>query len=148
VYSDDLVEKLAEALSMLGLRRAMVVHGSDGLDEITVSGATRVVQRVICVGYNLRFHPALEAIRTFLPEAFARLPSLVGALTAEVGAKPHHHAPDSPGEAVEGLMERSRLSLEVMGETIAAAGMRQVPGDKPVPALATAPERFGIAGSL
>ena len=42
VYSDDLVEKLAEALSMLGLRRALVVHGSDGLDEITISGPTRV----------------------------------------------------------------------------------------------------------
>ena len=44
VYSDDLVEKLAEALSMLGLRRAMVVHGSDGLDEITISGSTRIAE--------------------------------------------------------------------------------------------------------
>jgi anthranilate phosphoribosyltransferase len=44
VYSDDLVEKLAEALSMLGLRRAMVVHGCDGLDEITISGTTRVAE--------------------------------------------------------------------------------------------------------
>src|SRR5690349_9981092 len=30
VYSADLVEKLAEALSVLGLRRALVVHGHDG----------------------------------------------------------------------------------------------------------------------
>jgi anthranilate phosphoribosyltransferase len=44
VYSDDLVEKLAEALSMLGLRRAIVVHGCDGLDEITISGTTRVAE--------------------------------------------------------------------------------------------------------
>jgi anthranilate phosphoribosyltransferase len=44
VYSDDLVEKLAEALSMLGLRRALVVHGSDGLDEITISGPTRIAE--------------------------------------------------------------------------------------------------------
>ena len=42
VYSAELVEKLAEALSMLGLHRALVVHGSDGLDEITISGPTRV----------------------------------------------------------------------------------------------------------
>jgi anthranilate phosphoribosyltransferase len=42
VYSADLVEKLAEALSMLGLRRALVVHGSDGLDEITITGPTSV----------------------------------------------------------------------------------------------------------
>jgi len=44
VYSDDLVEKLAEALSMLGVRRAMVVHGADGLDEITISSPTRVAE--------------------------------------------------------------------------------------------------------
>src|SRR6202007_138189 len=44
VYSDDLVEKLAEALSMLGLRRALVVHGADGLDEISISSTTRVAE--------------------------------------------------------------------------------------------------------
>src|SRR5437764_6089714 len=44
VYSDELVEKLAEALSMLGLHRALVVHGCDGLDEITLSGPTRVAE--------------------------------------------------------------------------------------------------------
>jgi len=44
VYSDDLVDKLAEALSMLGLRRAMVVHGADGLDEITITGPTRIAE--------------------------------------------------------------------------------------------------------
>jgi anthranilate phosphoribosyltransferase len=44
VYSADLVEKLAEALSMLGLHRALVVHGSDGLDEITITGSTRIAE--------------------------------------------------------------------------------------------------------
>jgi anthranilate phosphoribosyltransferase len=44
VYSLDLVEKLAEALSMLGLRRALVVHGLDGLDEITITGTTRIAE--------------------------------------------------------------------------------------------------------
>ena len=44
VYSLDLVEKLAEALSMLGLRRALVVHGLDGLDEITITGVTRIAE--------------------------------------------------------------------------------------------------------
>src|SRR5437588_10550702 len=29
---------------MLGLRRALVVHGSDGLDEISISGTTRVAE--------------------------------------------------------------------------------------------------------
>jgi anthranilate phosphoribosyltransferase len=44
VYALDLVEKLAEALSMLGLHRALVVHGLDGLDEITISGTTRIAE--------------------------------------------------------------------------------------------------------
>jgi anthranilate phosphoribosyltransferase len=44
VYSAELVEKLAQALLQLGLRRALVVHGSDGLDEITISGPTRVAE--------------------------------------------------------------------------------------------------------
>jgi anthranilate phosphoribosyltransferase len=44
VYSLDLVEKLAEALSMLGLHRALVVHGIDGLDEITITGPTRIAE--------------------------------------------------------------------------------------------------------
>ncbi len=44
VYSVDLVEKLAEALSMLGLHRALVVHGLDGLDEITITDTTRVAE--------------------------------------------------------------------------------------------------------
>jgi anthranilate phosphoribosyltransferase len=44
VYSAELVEKLAHALNMLGLRRALVVHGNDGLDEITITGPTRVAE--------------------------------------------------------------------------------------------------------
>jgi anthranilate phosphoribosyltransferase len=39
-----MVEKLAEVLSMLGLHRALVVHGLDGLDEITITGPTRIAE--------------------------------------------------------------------------------------------------------
>ncbi len=44
VYSAELVEKLAEALSELGVRRALVVHGRDGLDEITITGPSKVAE--------------------------------------------------------------------------------------------------------
>ncbi|MGK7344748.1 MAG: anthranilate phosphoribosyltransferase [Candidatus Nitrospinota bacterium M3_3B_026] len=44
VYDDALVEPIAEVLKNLGANHVFVVHGSDGLDEITVTGATRVAE--------------------------------------------------------------------------------------------------------
>lgn len=40
VYDEELVETMAQVLSNLGVTRGMSVHGSDGLDEITVTGPT------------------------------------------------------------------------------------------------------------
>lgn len=42
VFSKQWVEPLAHVLKNLGSERALVVHGSDGLDEITTSGPTSV----------------------------------------------------------------------------------------------------------
>ncbi len=42
VYSAALIETLAGVLGNLGAERAFVVHGSDGLDEMTLTGLTRV----------------------------------------------------------------------------------------------------------
>jgi anthranilate phosphoribosyltransferase len=44
VYDENLVEPLARVLSNLGVKRAAVVHGHDGLDEITLTGATTVCE--------------------------------------------------------------------------------------------------------
>src|SRR6476620_8261182 len=40
----DLTERLARVLALLGTERAWVVHGEDGLDEITLSGKTFVAE--------------------------------------------------------------------------------------------------------
>lgn len=42
VYAPELTEMFAHALQLLGTKRAFVVHGHDGLDEISVCAPTRV----------------------------------------------------------------------------------------------------------
>jgi anthranilate phosphoribosyltransferase len=44
VYAPPLTEMFAEALRLLGSRRALVVHGHDGLDEISACAPTRVTE--------------------------------------------------------------------------------------------------------
>ncbi|MFZ0879368.1 MAG: anthranilate phosphoribosyltransferase [Candidatus Acidiferrales bacterium] len=44
VFDEGYVELLARALGELGVRRAFVVHGADGLDEISLSGETTVAE--------------------------------------------------------------------------------------------------------
>jgi anthranilate phosphoribosyltransferase len=44
VYAREWVKPIAEALGKLGAERTWVVHGSDGLDEMTTTGATFVAE--------------------------------------------------------------------------------------------------------
>ena len=68
VYDPKLTEMFAGVLRNLGTRRAFVVHGSDGLDEATVTGETRVSElkegRIIT--YNI--HPMEFFGEAFGPE--------------------------------------------------------------------------------
>lgn len=44
VYSEELVQPMAEVLSKLGVTKGMVVYGTDGLDEISASAPTKVCE--------------------------------------------------------------------------------------------------------
>ena len=44
VFREDLAERLARVLAALGTEHAWVVHGEDGLDEITLAGRTYVAE--------------------------------------------------------------------------------------------------------
>ncbi|RNC67757.1 MAG: anthranilate phosphoribosyltransferase [Desulfuromonadales bacterium] len=60
VYREDLVEPLAHVLHKLGCRRGFVVHGMDGMDEITLTRETRIAE-VTREGVT---------VRTITPEEF------------------------------------------------------------------------------
>jgi anthranilate phosphoribosyltransferase len=71
VYDASVARLMARALGELGIRRAFVVHGADGLDEISISGETHMAEvrdgavRTFTVtpdDFGLRASP-LEAIR-------------------------------------------------------------------------------------
>jgi anthranilate phosphoribosyltransferase len=42
VFGEEWVEKIAQVLGRLGVKRAWVVHGADGLDELTTTGISHV----------------------------------------------------------------------------------------------------------
>jgi anthranilate phosphoribosyltransferase len=55
VADDSLLMKMAEVLKLLGCHHALVVHGDDGLDEITPGGRTTVceLKEGIIKGYSI-----------------------------------------------------------------------------------------------
>ena len=53
VFSPELIDLMAAALADLGVRRAFVVHGSAGLDEISLAGDTLIAE--VCNGAVKRF---------------------------------------------------------------------------------------------
>ncbi len=44
LFSADVLDLVAETLRELGTERAMVIHGAGGLDEISLAGATQIVE--------------------------------------------------------------------------------------------------------
>lgn len=64
VFSRDLTELLARVLSRLGSERAMLVHGSDGLDEITLTGPTYVSELKNGKVENYMIHPQDFGLKT------------------------------------------------------------------------------------
>ncbi len=72
VYSLDLVEPIAHVLNNLGSEHVWVVHGHDGMDEMTTTGATRVAE---LKGGMVKTFEVTPADAGLLP---ARLSDLVG----------------------------------------------------------------------
>lgn len=69
VFSADLVEPLAQALLKLGAVRAWVVHGEDGLDELTTTGRTFVAEVIDGAVRSFTVSPADAGLTEAAPGA-------------------------------------------------------------------------------
>jgi len=69
VFSKQWTQPLAQVLKNLGSERAWVVHGSDGLDEITTAGATSVAALQDGVIKTFEISPEAFGLRKVKPEA-------------------------------------------------------------------------------
>jgi anthranilate phosphoribosyltransferase len=77
VFAAKLTELLAQALAELGVKRAFVVHGSDGLDEISLSAQTHVAE----------LHDRAVRAYTVVPEDFGLRRAPLEALTGDDSAE-------------------------------------------------------------
>lgn len=81
VWHKSLVAPVAQALALLGTENAWVVHGSDGLDEITLNGKTFVgavkngeVRPYMISASDFGFKPAkIDSLRTATPKESANI---------------------------------------------------------------------------
>jgi len=72
VYSREAMQLVAEALARLGTKRALVVHGRDGLDEITTTTITdAILVEEGKLGAGFEIDPAAFGIAYAAPEALA-----------------------------------------------------------------------------
>lgn len=81
VWNENLLEKTANVLARLGTKKSWIVHGSDGLDEITLSGKTTVAEisdnkvklfEISPADYGLR-NSSLADLQKFSPAESAQL---------------------------------------------------------------------------
>jgi len=96
VWRKDLVETTARVLAVLGAKKTWIVHGSDGLDEITLNGATFVAEvadgnvkqfEISPNDFGLR-NSALENLCVFTPAESANLiREILGGETANETAR-------------------------------------------------------------
>lgn len=126
VYAANLTELFAEALRGLGVKRAMVVHGLDGLDEISCCAPTRVTELKEGSLSSYELFPEMLIGKSYdpseiaggTPEDNARL--LKGILEGSIQGAPRDVVVLNAGAAIytagvtDSLQEGIRLAAEVI----------------------------------
>jgi anthranilate phosphoribosyltransferase len=109
VYQEELVETLARVLSQLGCRHGYVVHGSDGMDEVTLTGPTKVAE---IAGAEIK-------IRTVAPEEYGLrrcvLSDLQGGDAARNAEIVHAVLAGAPGPQRDVVLFNAAFALNAAG---------------------------------
>ncbi|MEZ4502789.1 MAG: anthranilate phosphoribosyltransferase [Dehalococcoidia bacterium] len=122
----ELAEKLAQVLARLGMRHALVVAGSDGLDDLTVTGPTEafevkggaVTQRTITPGeLGLKTH-AFEDIVGGTPEENAQILREIFAGGGPKAVRDLVVATAAAGLYVTGLASNLQQGAQLAGQAI------------------------------
>jgi len=115
VYREDLVEKLGWVLQKLGCRRGFVVHGLDGMDEITLTTATRLAEVT----------PQGVTVSEITPEALGfsrcRMEELRGGGAAENAAIVRGILAGNPGPKLDIVLLNAAYGLVVAGKAASPA---------------------------
>ncbi|MFB6285092.1 MAG: anthranilate phosphoribosyltransferase [Candidatus Bipolaricaulia bacterium] len=79
VFDPELVDVYPEVLRELGVRRALVVHGEDGLDEVSTLGPTRVGELANGTIRHYAIEPGAFGLNRASPETIGGFPADEGA---------------------------------------------------------------------
>jgi len=132
VFHQSLTSKLAQVLGELGSRHVMVVHGADGMDEISISDGTYIAELKDGVIKEYTVHPDLfnltsasaDLLRVAnIDEASEKL---LGVLNNETGA-PRDIVQLNAGAAiyVSGLASTLEDGVAIADETIASGSAKK-----------------------
>ncbi|MCX8164279.1 MAG: anthranilate phosphoribosyltransferase [Aquificaceae bacterium] len=125
VFSDSFVDKVAFALKGIGIKRAFVVHGKDGIDEVSISAPTRVGELKDGEVSIYEFHPEEVGFRTY-PSEYIKVSSVeesaevvTSVLRGEISPAYYMVLLNSMfGVLVAGLTEDRITALEMAKESI------------------------------
>jgi anthranilate phosphoribosyltransferase len=106
VFDPELCPKVAEVLDILGCERAMVVHGMNGLDEISTVGATRISQ----------LQHGRVSTETRIPAEFFVVP-------AELDQLAGGESPEENAEILRGVLKGEHGARRDIVSVNAAAGL-------------------------
>ena len=110
VYDESLIEPLAHVLANLGVKRALVVYGTDGLDEISLSAPTKIceVKDGTFTSYEIT------------PEQFGltrcKKEDLVGGTPAENAQITHDILAGKPGQKRDAVLMNAGAAIYMAGK--------------------------------